>query len=739
MPSFLKWSLFAGLVNAAAVQQTRRDEIDLASYIPNPDASRWPAGLHLATEWYPSQWPESMWESDVAAMRDANLTYVRVNEFDWTILEPTEGQYNFTLLDRSVELLSQYGLKIIIGTPTATPPNWVFENYNINFVDHRNQTLLFGSRRAYSFSSFDYRIQSQRITKALAERYGDHPDVVAWQLDNEFGCHDTVRSYDQDAITRFRSWLQDKYGTIEALNEAQGRVFWSNQFVDFEAILPPYLEVYTFNQAHTLDWYRFSSDMVIEFAKEQTAIIRQYAPSQAITTNFMVLFMLFDHYKFNREVGLDFATYDQYALAGLGAVSDVSDQQMQEYLRTGLPDLQMFNQDQYRGVAGAAYGSNEGPHGVMEMQPGVLNWNEYRVSPAEGMVRLWTLETYAAKGDMVNYFRWRQPPFAQEQTLSALHTSDNAPDFGFIESQVVAQEDLPPLREAMGNNSGCADVALIFDYTADWVFGIEPYSGSWSTYDAGYTDAVIAYTDLVYNFYSALRRLGITVDVISAETSIQDYKMVVVPSLPVIPDTFNNNLADFNGPVVFGPHTGSKTTNFEIVPGLNPAAGTLRDRLPMRVTRVETPPDYANSGIVYGGANYSIADWEETIYCTRANASSEATVTSTSSHRRGQAAACANDGLHYLAFKTPIEFLVAYLGDVAAEAGVRDALGRTADKASDLGESLRMTRHGNLLWAFNYGAEAQSMPQAVEGQLIVGQDGNGREVPSYGVKVWDVR
>lgn len=148
-----------------------------------PDASRWPSGIHLAVDYYPSQWPEWMWESDVARMRDSNISLVRVDEFDWSVLEPKEGQYNFTLLDKTLDLLQKYGIKAIVGTPTAAPPNWLTEKYEVNFVDRTNTTLLFGSRRHYSLSSFDYREQSQKITRQLAERYGNHEAVAGWQLD----------------------------------------------------------------------------------------------------------------------------------------------------------------------------------------------------------------------------------------------------------------------------------------------------------------------------------------------------------------------------------------------------------------------------------------------------------------------------------------------------------------------------------------------------------------------------
>jgi beta-galactosidase GanA len=664
-------------------------------------------------------------------MRDNNISFVRVNEFDWTVLEPREGEYNFTVLDRTLGLFQKYDIQAIVGTPTAAPPNWLTEKYSVDFVDRTNTTLLFGSRRHYSFSSFDYREQSQKITRKLAERYGNHPAIVGWQLDNEFGCHDTVRSYDKDAKTRFRTWLQKKYTTIEKLNERQGRVFWSSQYISFETVEPPFLEVYTNNEAHTLDWYTFSSDMVIEFAKEQTDILREYAPTHAITTNFMVMYTDFDHHKFNQEVGIDISTFDSYPLAGTGAVP-LSDAEMTDYLRTGVPDLQAMQHALYRGVSGIAYGQTSGPFGVMEMQPGVLNWNQYRVSPLEGMVRLWTHETFAASGDLVNYFRWRQVPYAQEQTLSGLFVSDNSPDQGFEELQLFAQQDLPILQSQNITTAGQADVALVFDYTSHWVWAIEPYSGSWSVKDAGYTDSGVKYTDLIYAFYSALRRLGLSVDIISPEQSLSGYKMVVVPSLPIIPEIFDQSLAVFQGSVVLGPHTGSRTPDFAYVPGLNPSAGTIRSRLPMRVTRVETPPTYAGSSVSYSGTTYNISGWEEWVSCSRGNSSSNVTATYMSPHRPGKPAVCSAEDMHYIAFSPSIELLVSYLGDVAARAGIKDVTGRDVAKENDLGSTLRLARRGNLLWAINYGWEAQTPPD-VDGELIVGDVG---DVPAAGLLVW---
>lgn len=599
--------------------------------------------------------------------------------------------------------------------------------------------------------------------------------MVGWQLDNEFGCHDTVRSYDHNAKKRFRSWLQDKYGTIENMNERQGRVFWSSQYASFDTVEPPFLEVYTNNQAHTLDWYTFSSDMVIDFAKEQVEILRMYAPTHAITTNFMVFFTDFDHHKFNREVRMDLATFDEYPLAGTTAIP-LSDQEMQDYMRTGVPDLQALQHALYRGISGEAFGTNHGPFGVMEMQPGVLNWNPYRVSPLEGMVRLWTHETFAASGDMVGYFRWRQVPYAQEQTLSGLFLSDNSEDQGYIESQTFAHNDLPKLRNSLQSTTTTtrqADVALIFDYTAHWIWNIEPYSGSWSVKEASYTNPTLTYTTLVHTFYSSLRRLGLSIDIISPEQDVSGYKILVIPSLPIIPESLSNALAKLSSSsdsppptVILGPHTGSRTPDFAYVPGLG--IDQLESILPgLRVTRIETPPPPpttmtskgAGSSVRFKNVEYAIGGWEEWIVCDDNSSSSSngdddaviITVESTSRHRLQKdkpaaAAACsfpfpspkstttktntttnnAKNRIHYISFNPPIEFLIEYIRDLlppspSPSTSPNSDGNSDGKKYLDLGPAIRILRRENLLWMMNYGWEEKEI-------VVVGLDEGEEEM-----------
>ncbi|MCE9522842.1 MAG: beta-galactosidase, partial [Alphaproteobacteria bacterium] len=155
----------------------------------------------LGVCYYPEQWPETLWASDAKRMADLGLTYVRIGEFAWSVVEPSPGEFAWGWLDRAFDVLGNAGLKVVLGTPTATPPKWLIDRSpDILPVDEKGRVRGFGSRRHYCFSSPTYRAESRRITQAFAERYGRHAALAGWQTDNEYGCHDTVRSYSPSAL-----------------------------------------------------------------------------------------------------------------------------------------------------------------------------------------------------------------------------------------------------------------------------------------------------------------------------------------------------------------------------------------------------------------------------------------------------------------------------------------------------------------------------------------------------------
>ena len=208
---------------------------------------------------YPEHTPSSQWDEQPRLMRELGLDVVRIGEFAWSRLEPRRGEFRFDWLERAVDALGDAGLKVVLGTPTATPPAWlVRERPEILPVDAEGRVRKFGSRRHVDYSSEAWWEESARIVDAVASRFGRHEAVVGWQTDNEHGCHDTTRSYSSAAERGFRAWLRERHGSVEALNEAWGAVFWSQEYGDFEEVGLPNLTVTEPNPSHALDFYRYS-------------------------------------------------------------------------------------------------------------------------------------------------------------------------------------------------------------------------------------------------------------------------------------------------------------------------------------------------------------------------------------------------------------------------------------------------------------------------------------------------
>jgi beta-galactosidase len=538
--------------------------------------------VKLGCCYYPEHWPEELWAEDARRMREMGLSLVRIGEFAWSRIEPEPGTYDWGWLDRAIDTLHAAGLKVILGTPTATPPKWLVDRMpDMVAIDEQGRPRGFGSRRHYCFSHEGYRAECRRIVTALATRYGQHPALHMWQTDNEYGCHDTVLSFSPAAASAFRGWLAARYGTPDALNAAWGNVFWSMEYRSFAEVDPPNLTVTEANPAHWLDYRRFASDQVASFNREQVEIIRAHSPRVPITHNFMGFFTEFDHHDLGRDI--DVATWDSYPLGFLEQFW-FSDEEKRAYFRQGHPDIAAFHHDLYRGCS-------NGRWGVMEQQPGPVNWARFNPAPFPGMVALWTLEACAHGAELTSYFRWRQAPFAQEQ----MHAGLLRPDSTEAEAADEVRTAAKVLGEIGPQTCIQAPVALVFSYEAAWVIGIQPQGRSFR------------YLELVFEAYSALRQRGLDVDIVSPDANLTGYRMVVVPSLPIVPDGFAEKIAAFDGPVLLGPRSGSKTGSFCIPEGLAP--GDLKAAIPLTVTRVESLRD----GITEPAEGFAVTRWREDV------------------------------------------------------------------------------------------------------------------------------
>jgi len=691
-----------------------------------------------------SQWSETMWKSDASRIAAANISHVRISEFDWAILEPRDGYFNWTLLDKSIEVLSSHGLKIILGTPTAAPPLWATTKYDILAVDDHLYTRRFGSRRHYSFSSPDFQKLSKRIVSKMARRYGRHPSIAAWQLDNEFGNSASARSYDENAEKSFQRWLKAKYRSIKELNIKQGRVFWSSQYTSFDDVTIPHLEMEESSPALRLDYYHFSSDELINFATSQVEIIRKHS-GKPITTNFMAFEFSFDHYEFARRTKIDFTTWDSYPLGNTEMLPWVSDAEKLLYARTGRPDFQALQHAFMRGLAGSAKYKSSGAWGVMEQQPGPVNWAFYNPSPAPGQVRLWLHDMISQGSSLNNIFRWRQVPFGQEQMHAGMLRHDDHFDVAYYEQQ-EAVKDMNALIEA-GVSTERLDhyqprVAIVVDYASAWFLQANPQGGRYS--NPSFQDYPFQYAEVLSTWHSALRKLAIDVDLIAPFVDPSNYSLLLVPTMINIGPEFNDILAKYQGEVIFGARTASKVETLSQPPGLSPAEGALRNRLPMKITRVESIRSRMADRVRYQGKLYNVSVWSEWLECERggrkASQESEALF---DTYRDGEPAMCEHveDGKKttYLGWYAGETFLMAFFASHAAELGVKTILGNDPDVQRHLGDHVRLARQGDALFAFNYNdreeGHSQQLPE--EALLIIGGiEGNKSRIAKSGVNIY---
>ena len=640
--------------------------------------------LRTGVCYYPEHWPESRWADDAAHMRRLGLSIVRVGEFAWSRLESPDGELHLDWLERAINTLHAAGLSVVLGTPTATPPAWLVKRHpSIFAIDEHGQTRGFGSRRHYCFSYLPYHEDCARIVTALADRFGKHPGIIAWQTDNEYGCHDTILSYSAAAIAGFQQWCRDHYADIDALNCAWGNVFWSMEYTDFDEIGAPVGAVTETNPAHRMAYWRCASDAVITFDRVQVDIIRARSPGKDILHNFMGNFVEFDHHALSRQ--LDIATWDNYPLGFLTRDGEDPDEQ-QRYLRTGTPDSSAFHHDLYRGCC-------NGRFWVMEQQPGPVNWAPYNPAPLDGMARLWGWEAFAHGAEVTSWFRWRQAPFAQEQMHTGLLLSNGEEDVAAAEAAQVAAEI------ALLNNAGAdittmpAPVAIVFDYSGDRAQRIQQPDGR--THDP---------LQFAQQVYRACRELGIDVDLVATDADLEPYSLVLVPNATIDDSALATRLAGLDATVVLFPRIGSRSEDMAIPDTLAPAS--FRQLVDVTVIRSETLPPHEKP-VARGELNTTISAWRERI---RSDLTPAATFDDGWGFHYTQGRA------HYINAIPDRSSLRALLQSLCAEAGV--AITR-------MPEGVRTRRRGELRFVFNVSDASITVtdlfPEATAERILLGE------------------
>lgn len=640
----------------------------------------------LGVCYYPEHWHESRWKSDAARMRAVGISHVRIGEFAWSRIEPARDSFDYGWLDRAIDVLHEAGLKVIFGTPTATPPKWLIDECpDILPVDEQGRTRGFGSRRHYTFSSSRWWKESARIVEALARRYGSHPGIVGWQTDNEFGCHGTTMSWGEEDLRAFRDWLRRRYQSADQLNTAWNNVFWSMEVADFDAVTLPNLTVADANPAARMDFWRFASEQVAAYNAMQAEIIRRHAPGRWVTHNFMGFFTDFDHYA--AAESMDLASWDSYPL-GFVEVFPFSETERTRWAETSHPDVAPFNHDLYRSVG-------RGRFSVMEQQAGPVNWAPWNAVPKPGMIRLWTLEAIAHGAEFVSYFRWRQATAAQEQMHSGLNLpgldelSPGGEEVAAVAREIAALGDLSPVKPAR--------VAIVMDYPSHWAAAIQPLAADFRP------------GELAFRWYEALRRLGLDVDFVRPGTALDVYDLVLIPTMSEIDGAMEASLAAFGGVLLVGPRSGSRDRHFAIPENLPP--GPLAAITGNRIIQVSTlRPGLTDrvSGDVAGSAER----WRE-------HAQTSARVLGRFAN--GDPALTRNGNCFHLLCWPDEDLLKAVVGSVVSAAGL---------STMELPEHVRIRRRGDLTFAFNYGPDVWEIPNRSE--ILLG----GPLLAPQSVAVW---
>jgi beta-galactosidase len=497
----------------------------------------------LGSAWYPEQWPESQWENDLSLMEQAHLNVVRIGEFAWSTLEPAEGHYDLDWLARAIDLAAKHHIAVVIGTPTDAPPAWLTTKYpdtlGMNADGHYREH---GGRRQFNYASPRYRQRCAAIVAQLAQRFGHNPNVIGWQIGNEY----TDESFDPATKAQFQRFLQEKYTTLGNLNRQWSTAYWSQTYTAWSQIP---MQNTNENPGLLLDHKHFVTATWRSFQRVQIDVLRAHIlPTQFITTNIGGLAWSdnWDHYAITSD--LDLASWDDYV--GQGHLDAPKNAMLNDFVR----------------------GWKRQNFWVMETEPASVNWAPIDNALAPGETRALAWQTIGHGADAVLYWQWRDALNGQEQYHGAIIGPDGKPLPIYYEIQQLGK-DLNLTRAAVAGTSPHAEIAILHDYDSRWAIDFQPHT-------KGYDQQQI-----LLRFYTPLQRIAQSssqaIDIVDPTTAFLDsYKLLVAPSLNVISDALAKKLIAYvqqGGHLILGPRSGMKDEYNSLNPQRQP--GPLAEAL----------------------------------------------------------------------------------------------------------------------------------------------------------------
>jgi beta-galactosidase len=472
--------------------------------------------MYFGVDYYPEQWvfpyggtaenPEAAWERDAILMAKAGFNVVRIGEFSWGICEPEEGKYDFLWLRRVMDVMSAHGIRVVLGTPTAAPPIWLARKHpEILPLDENGLTKHEGTRRAACLASDIFWDYSKRIVTAMAEALGDHPQLVAWQIDSGIGGHQTEFSFNEESREEWHLWLEAKYQTIERLNDLLGLRYWGQIVKSWDEVPMPMHAPATHNPALLLDWNRFCSDTIVQFVKMQADLLHELSPDHPVTVNLRALTRNFDH--FDMAGVVDFVSMESNAAIKSKCGELSCDIDILRSLKKS--DIKMPDDDS--------------GFWIIEQKAGQVNWQDVNSLVRPGLVRLFTYQLISRGASGVLYYHWRQPRIGGEKFYGAIlphHLEGN--DRVYKEISQIGEE-LKLLAPALKNTKVVSEVCILYSHDNDWTLQ-QPMQ----------PNKFFSLREHIQLIYNALHDRNIPVDFARPTEDLSKYKIVIAPSLHLL-------------------------------------------------------------------------------------------------------------------------------------------------------------------------------------------------------------
>ncbi len=472
--------------------------------------------MYFGVDYYPEQWvfpyggsaenPEAQWVQDAQLMHTAGFNVARLGEFSWGLCEKEDGKFNFDWLKRVMDILGEHGIQIVLGTPTAAPPIWLAKKHpEILPIDEHGLTKHAGTRRAVCLNSDVYWTYSKRLVENMARALGQHPQLIAWQIDNSLGGNFTEAAFNEDTRRDWHGWLEAKYETIQHLNEQLGLRHWGQLVSAWNEVPMPMAAPTVHNPALVLDWNRFCSDTIVQFARMQAEILREITPDRPVTTNLRALRHKFDH--FDLAGVLDFVSIESTAAI------------------KARPSEIACEIDMLRSLKKSEIKTPDGDHGfwVMEQKAGNVNWQEVNALVRPGVLRMFTYQLVSRGATAVLFFRWRQARFGSEKFHGAVLPHNLEGSRRVFNEIAQIGEELKILAPALKDTKVTAEACIIYSHDNDWTLQ-QPNPPT----------KYFSLREHIQLIYTALHDRNILVDFARPNEDLSSYKIVFAPSLHLL-------------------------------------------------------------------------------------------------------------------------------------------------------------------------------------------------------------